>query len=167
MGVRVLGMRQGRSRALGVVAVGLMVLVGACGGSGSVGGGPTSAASFVVGASKFRVDESGTLSVSVAGVPALTHSGPLGCKGQFFHVQYSQDQVNGTTGFELFFRYTAVDAVLGYANNAYHFAKPPIQSKGELVWDAQAPDSSGATIHLQARVRCPLPSVSTPLDAGR
>jgi hypothetical protein len=161
------GTGHGRSRVLGVVAVGLVVLVAACGGSGSVGGGPTSAASFVVGTSKFRIDESGTLAVSVAGVPALTHSGPLGCKGQFFHVAYSRDQVNGTTGYELFFRYTAVDAVLAYANNVYHFGKPPIQGKGELVWDAQAPNSGGTTIHLQARVRCPLPSVSTPLDAGR
>jgi hypothetical protein len=120
-----------------------------------------------VGASKFQIDESGTLSVSVSGVPALTHSGPLGCQGQFFHVRYSQDQVNGTTGYELFFRYTAVDAVLAYANNVYHFGKPPILNQGELVWDAQAPTSSGTTIHLQARVRCPLPSVNTPLDAGR
>ena len=159
------GTGHGRNRMLGLVAVGLVVLATACG--GSVAGGPTSAASFVVGASKFRIDESGTLSVSVAGVPALTHSGPLGCKGQFFHVPYSRDQVNGTTGYELFFRYTAVDAVLGYANNVYHFGKPPIQGKGELVWDAQAPNPSGASIHLQARVRCPLPSVSTSLDAGR
>jgi hypothetical protein len=159
------GTGQGRNRLLGLVAVGLVVLAAACG--GSVGGGPTSAASFVVGASKFRIDESGTLSVSVAGVPALSHSGPLGCKGQFFHVPYSRDQVNGTTGYELFFRYTAVDAVLLYANNVYHFGKPPIQGKGELVWDAQAPNPGGATIHLQARVRCSLPSVNTPLDAGR
>ena len=156
------------SGLLGLVTIGLVVVGAACGGSGgSSAGGPTSSASFVVGSSKFQIDESGTLSVSVPGVPALTHSGPLGCKGQFFHVPYSQDQVTGTTGYELFFRYTAVDAVLGYANNVYHFGKPPTQSKGELVWDAQAPDSSGATVHLVARVRCPLPSVSTPLDAGR
>jgi hypothetical protein len=153
---------------LGLVIIGFVVLGAACGGSGgSSAGGATSSASFVVGSSKFQIDESGTLSVSVAGVPALTHSGPLGCKGQFFHVPYSRDQVNGTTGYELFFRYTAVDAVLGYANNVYHFGKPPSQSKGELVWDAQAPDSSGGTVHLVARVRCPLPSVSTPLDPGR
>jgi hypothetical protein len=149
------------------VAVGLVVLGAACGGSGSISGGATSSASFVVGPSKFRIDESGTLSVSVAGVPALTHSGPLGCKGQFFHVPYSQGLVTRAPGYELFFRYTAVDAVLGYANNVYHFAKPPIQNKGELVWDAQAPDSSGTIQHLMARIRCPLPSVNTPLDAGR
>jgi hypothetical protein len=165
--VRAAPRRRG-SRWLGAVAVGLVVLGAACGGSGgSSAGGPTSSAAFVVGSSKFQIDESGTLSVSVVGVPALTHSGPLGCTGQFFHVRYSQDQVNGTTGYELFFRYTAVDAVLGYANNVFHFAKPPVQSKGELVWDAQAPDSTGATTHLQARVRCPLPAINTPLDAGR
>ncbi len=154
-------------RLAGAATIGFVVLAAACGGSGgSSAGGPTSSASFVVGSSKFQIDESGTLSVSVAGVPALTHSGPLGCKGQFFHVPYSRDQVNGTTGYELFFRYTSVDAVLGYANNVYHFGKPPSQNKGELVWDAQAPDSSGGTVHLVARVRCPLPSVSTPLDPG-
>jgi hypothetical protein len=153
-------------RGLGLVAAAMVLLVPACGGSVG-GGGPTSAASFVVGTSKFRIDESGSLSVSVAGVPALTHSGPLGCTGQFFHVPYSRDQVGGTTGYELFFRYTAVDAVLLYANNVYHFGKPPTQGKGELVWDAQAPSPGAAPVHLQARVRCPLPSVSTPLDAGR
>jgi hypothetical protein len=160
------GRRPARLRLVGLVAAGLVLLLTACGGSGG-GGGPTSAASFVVGASKFRIDESGSLSVSVRGVPALTHSGPLGCQGQFFHVPYSRDQVGVTTGYELFFRYTAVDAVLLYANNVYHFGKAPTQAKGELVWDAQAPSSGGAPIHLQARVRCPLPSISTPLDAGR
>ena len=155
-----------RRRGLGLVAAGLVVLVAACGGSVG-GGGPTSTASFVVGASKFRIDESGSLSVSVAGVPALRHSGPLGCQGQFFHVPYSRDQVGGTTGYELFFRYTAVDAVLLYANNVYHFGKPPTLAKGELVWDAQAPSSGAPPIHLQARVRCPLPSNTAPLDAGR
>lgn len=149
--------RRGR-RALGAVAVVLVVLGAACG--GSIGGGPTSTASFVVDGSKFRIDEGGTLSVSVQGVPALNYSGPLGCKGQFFHLAYSPT-------YELFFRYTAVDAVLAYANNVYHFGKPPIQEKGNLVWDAQAPGSGGGTHHLVAKIACPLPAISTPLDAGR
>src|SRR6266851_8161661 len=70
------------SGLLALLAIGLVVLGAACGGSGgSSAGGTTSSASFVVGSSKFQIDGSGTLSVSVAGVPALTHSGPLGCKG--------------------------------------------------------------------------------------
>ena len=144
-------------RAFGIVIVALVVLATACG--GGVASGPSSTASFVIDGSKFQVAESGTINVSVHGAPALDYSGPLGCKGQFFHAAYSPN-------YDLFFRYTAADAVLAYANDVYHFAKAPTNEKGELVWDAQVPDSSGARHHLVARVRCPLPAASGLLDAG-
>jgi hypothetical protein len=140
-----------------LAAVVLALLGAACSGSGA--GGPTSTASFIVDGSKFTVDEGGSISVSVSGVPALHYSGALGCKGQFFHLAYS-------SRYDLFFRYTATDAVLAFANDVYHFGKPPTQQHGELVWDAKVPDSTGATHHLAARIQCPLPANSATLATG-
>jgi hypothetical protein len=147
-----------RRTASVAVAVALFAALGsACSSGASPGGG--SAASFVIDGSRFAVDEGGTINVSVRGVPALNYSGPLGCQGQFFHLAYSPN-------YDVFFRYTASDAVLAFANDVYHFATPPTRSGGELVWDSRGLDTTGAPHHLTVRVKCPLPATTTKLDAG-
>lgn len=146
-----------RTAGVAVVVVLLAALGSACSSGASPGGG--SAASFVIDGSRFAVDEGGTVNVSVRGVPALNYSGPLGCHGQFFHLAYSPT-------YDVFFRYTATDAVLAFANDVYHFGTPPTRSRGELVWDSQRPDTTGVQHHLIVRVKCPLPATTATLDAG-
>ena len=95
------------------------------------------------------VTQSGTIRLSGAASPVLDYSGPLGCRGHYFATDYS-DHIS------IYFRYSAVDAVLAIGGTVFHFASPPTTGGGELAWDSTFDDGARHQ-HYGVRVRCPLP----------
>jgi hypothetical protein len=93
------------------------------------------------------VTQSGRIELSGAASPALDYSGPLGCRGHYFTTDYS-DHIG------IYFRYSAVDAVLAIGGDVFHFATAPIVRGTELSWDGTFTGGD----HYGVRVHCPLPT---------
>lgn len=113
-------------------------------------------ATFEIDGGSISVTESGSILLQT-GIPGLSYSGPRGCEGHFFDADYSEH-------IPIYFRYTAVDAVMAVGQSGYHFSHGPEQQDNQLVWDETFTDA-GSTRHLVARVACELPSDTTPLVA--
>ena len=116
-------------------------------------------ATFTIDGGVQSVTQSGTVEVSGYG-EGIDYAGPLGCAGQYFTMSFTEH-------IDLFFHYTAVDALLAWGSgNEHHFAKPPVVEGKDLVW--RSGQGSGGGEELEVRVRCPLPSTATePLLAPR
>jgi hypothetical protein len=115
----------------------------------SSGGAHGDTATFVIDGQRISITQSGTVSVRIGGVPQVSYSGPLGCRGRYFtgHV---------TERIEFFFRYNAHGAYLFVNNGAlYHFDSPPKRAHGGLTW---AQTFGGR--HQVATVGCPWPRAS-------
>jgi hypothetical protein len=115
-------------------------------GHGSDGGGGGDVGTFLIDGQRITIQQSGTISVRVGGVPQISYTGPLGCKGRFFSGDVTEH-------IRFYFRYTRHGAYLYVGNGSlYHFASPPKRSHGGLTWD----DTFDGN-HIAATVGCPLP----------
>jgi hypothetical protein len=123
-----------------------LVLVGC--GAGGPGGGST--ATFVVHGNTITVSESGRVQETFGGNPALSYSGPEGCKGRYFTGDYGD--------LPLSFHYSSRDAYLIFNRTVYHFVSGPQLAAGQLVWDHTFDGD-----RIVARVSCPTPPPSGPL----
>lgn len=115
------------------------------------------AATFVIDGGSQSVVQSGSVEVSGYG-EGIDYSGPLGCLGHYFTMSYTEHT-------DLFFHYSAVDALLAWGSgHQHHFAKPPIVDGKDLVWRS----GGGAGESLEVRVTCPYPATATePVLAAR
>ena len=111
------------------------------------------AATFIVDGQTILVRQSGRISTSIGGVPQLTYSGPLGCRGRFFTAHLTEH-------IDMLFRYTSRDAYLLIGNgDLYHFVTKPRGRHGQLSWDHQFEDR-----HITVLVDCPPPPRTGPLS---
>src|SRR4051794_8045356 len=78
----------------------------------------------IVDGQRSMIAQSGSVQVQIGGVPQLSYSGPLGCKGQYFTDSES----------DVYFRYTARKAYLLRYSTLYTFAGPPHKAGGQLIW---------------------------------
>jgi hypothetical protein len=78
----------------------------------------------IVDGQRTTIAQSGSVQVEIGGVPELSYSGPLGCKGRYFTDSES----------DVYFQYSARDAYLLRYDTLYRFAGPPHRGGGQLVW---------------------------------
>ena len=88
------------------------------------------------------IAQSGSVSVQIDGVPELSYSGALGCRGRYFTDSES----------DLYFRYSARDAYLLRYDRLYRFAGGPRRAGGRLIW-SHAFDGDQVTV----LANCPPP----------
>jgi hypothetical protein len=113
------------------------------------GGAHGDTATFLIDGQRVSITQSGTVSVRIDGVPQVSYSGPLGCKGRYFTGHLTEH-------IEFFFHYSAHGAWLFVNNGAlYHFPGPPKRSHGGLTW---AKTLGGR--HQVVTVGCPMPRSS-------
>ncbi|MDX6583123.1 MAG: hypothetical protein QOI10_2307 [Solirubrobacterales bacterium] len=103
---------------------------------------PHDRATFIVDGERTTVAQSGSVSVQIGGVPELSYSGPLGCRGRYFTDDES----------DLYFRYSARDAYLLRYDTLYRFAGPPHHAAGQLVWSNDFGDHK-----ISVLTNCPPP----------
>ncbi len=96
----------------------------------------------IVDGQRTTIAQSGSVSVRIDGVPELSYSGPLGCRGRYFTDSES----------DVYFRYGARDAYLLRSDTLYRFGEPPRRGGGQLIW---AHDFDGTKITVL--VNCPPP----------
>lgn len=146
-------MRRMRTGAL-VVALLLGGLIAGCGATGfkvpslpSFNSAPPDgdAATFVIDGTTISIIQNGSISSRYSDVPALTYSGPLGCRGRFFTADYSEH-------IRILFHYSAHDAYLLVGQDLYRFAGPPKRRNGRLAWAHRFGDRV-----MAVTVACPPP----------
>jgi hypothetical protein len=76
----------------------------------------------IVDGQRTTIAQSGSVQVRIGGVPELSYSGPLGCKGRYF-----------TDSEDLYFRYGAEIAHLLRYQTLYRFG-PPHRVGDQLLW---------------------------------
>jgi hypothetical protein len=139
------------------VALAIAAMLGGCGPSIdvpdiSVPNGKGDSATFQIGSFSTSVTQSGHINSVVDGVPQLTFSGDLGCKGHIFDASYSDD-------IDMTFRYSSRDAYLLIGNNDLNYlAGPPKKRAGALVWSSNVDGR-----YIAVTVHCPLPKKAPPL----
>jgi len=96
---------------------------------------------LIVDGQRTTVAQSGSVQVQIGGVPQLSYSGPLGCKGRYFT----------DSDAEIYFKYDAHRAYLLRNSTLYRFGKPH-RAGGQLIWS----DDFGGT-KVTVLVNCPPP----------
>ena len=133
----------GRSRSE-LLAVGAALALAGCGGVDidipDIEA-PHDRMTVIVDGQRTTVAQSGSVQVQIGGVPELSYSGPLGCKGQYFTDSDS----------DIYFRYGARRAYLLQHSTLYRFG-PPRRAGGQLVWNN---DFDGTKVTVL--VNCPPP----------
>ena len=102
---------------------------------------PRDRMTVIVDGQRTTVAQSGSVQVQIGGVPELSYSGPLGCKGQYFTDSDS----------DIYFRYDARRAYLLRQSRLYRFG-PPRRAAGQLVWNDGFDGTKVTTL-----VNCPPP----------
>jgi hypothetical protein len=106
---------------------------------------PRDRMTVIVDGQRTTVAQSGSVDVRIDGVPELSYSGPLGCKGRYFTDSES----------DVYFRYDARRAHLLRLSTLYRFGAPR-RVAGQLAWNG---DFDGSEVSVL--VNCPQPPRSS------
>ena len=121
-------------------AIAALALAG-CGGIDIDFEAPRDRMTVIVDGQRTTIAQSGSVDVQIDGVPELSYSGPLGCKGRYFTDSES----------DLYFRYDARRAYLLRYDTLFRLGKPH-RAGGQLIWS----DAFGET-KVTVLVNCPPP----------
>jgi hypothetical protein len=153
------GATSGGEAVARTIAAVLAVALAGCGSApsaqtGAGSGGRGDSATFGIDGRTISVTQSGRTSVKIEHAPALTYSGPVGCRGRYFTANFSE-------GVPMFFRYSSRDAYLLVGSDLYYLGGGGRRIGGRLEWDTT---SAGHQIRVQ--ISCPPPPPSGPLTAS-
>ena len=129
---------------LAAVAVVAALALGGCGG-GDIAipdfEAPHDRMTVIVDGQRTTIAQSGSVQVEISGVPELSYSGRLGCRGQYFTDSES----------DIYFRYGPRRAYLLRYDTLYRFGEPH-RAGGQLIW---SDDFGGSKVTVL--VNCPPP----------